>query len=66
LIGALIERRRLAIASGFVLFVYITTYAVTNWTIAELAVSSAHRLLLHLVPFAATMMAFSVRYARSR
>jgi hypothetical protein len=65
-IGALIERKRLAVASVFVLFVYITTYAVTNWTIAELAVSSAHRLLLHLVPFAAMLMAVSVRYARSR
>lgn len=65
-IAAVIDRRRFAIASAFVLFAYITTYAVTNWTIAELAVSSAHRLLLHLVPFAAMMMAISVRYARSR
>jgi hypothetical protein len=65
-IGALIERKRLAIASAFVLFAYITTYAITNWTIAELAVSSANRLLLHLVPFAAMLMATSVRYARSR
>lgn len=65
-IGALIERRRLAIAGAFVLFAYISTYAVTNWTIAELAISSAHRLLLHLVPFAAMLMAVSFRYARSR
>lgn len=65
-IAAVIERRRFVIATLFVLFAYITTYAVTNWTIAELAVSSAHRLLLHLVPFAAMMMAVSARYARSR
>jgi hypothetical protein len=65
-IAAVTARKRFVAASVFVLFVYITTYAVTNWTIAELAVSSAHRLLLHLVPFAAMLMAFSVQYERSR
>ena len=65
-IAALMEHRRFLVATAFVLFAYITTYAVTNWTIAELAVSSANRLLLHFVPFAAMMMAISVRYARSR
>lgn len=64
--AAIARRRDLLIATAFVLFAYITTYAVTNWTIAELAVSSANRLLLHLVPFAALMMAFSVPYARNR
>lgn len=65
-IAAIRAKRRFVIAGAFVLFVYITTYAVTNWTIAELAVSSANRLLLHLVPFAAMLMAFSVQYERSR
>jgi hypothetical protein len=65
-IAAITAKKRFVVASVFVLFVYITTYAVTNWTIAELAVSSAHRLLLHLVPFAAMLMAFSVQYERSR
>ena len=65
-IAAVTARKRFVLAGAFVLFAYITTYAVTNWTIAELAVSSAHRLLLHLVPFAAMLMAFSVRYERSR
>jgi hypothetical protein len=65
-LAAIKARKTFVVASAFVLFVYITTYAVTNWTIAELAVSSAHRLLLHLVPFAAMLMAFSVQYERSR
>jgi hypothetical protein len=65
-IAAITARKRFVVAGAFVLFAYITTYAVTNWTIAELAVSSAHRLLLHLVPFAAMLMAFSVQYERSR
>ena len=66
-IAAVIARRKdLLLATAVILFAYITTYAVTNWTIAELAISSAHRLLLHLVPFAAMLMAFSVPYARSR
>lgn len=43
-----------------ILFVYITSYAVTNWTIAELAMSSANRLLMHLVPFAAIVIAEAV------
>jgi len=64
--AAVKAKKTFVVASAFVLFVYITTYAVTNWTIAELAVSSAHRLLLHLVPFAAMLMAFSVQYERSR
>jgi hypothetical protein len=54
------EQRRLTVllvaATACVLFVYITSYAVTNWTISELAVSSANRLLLHLVPFAAVLL----------
>ena len=65
-LAAIKAKKTFVIASVFVLFAYITTYAVTNWTIAELAASSAHRLLLHLVPFAAMLMAFSVRYERSR
>jgi hypothetical protein len=66
-IAAVIARKReLLIATAFVLFAYVTTYAITSWTIAELAISSAHRLLLHLVPFAAMLLALSVPYARSR
>ena len=65
-IGALFERRRLAIASAFVLFAYITTYAVTNWAIAELGDQLRAPLLLHLVPFGAMLLAVSFRYARSR
>lgn len=56
------ESRRVAAvliaAIAAILFVYVTTYAVTNWqSIEELAVSSANRLLMHLVPFAALLLA---------
>jgi hypothetical protein len=45
-------------ASGAVLFVYATMYTVTNWSnLEELAVSSANRLLMHLLPFAALLLA---------
>ncbi len=65
-LAAIRAKKTFVIAIVFILFAYITTYAVTNWTIAELAASSAHRLLLHVVPFAAMLMAFSVQYERSR
>jgi hypothetical protein len=61
-----VVRRRLvgvtAAAVGLVLLlVYAITYTVTNWQLEELAVSSANRLLLHLVPMAAIVIADSAR-----
>jgi hypothetical protein len=55
------SRRRVALAAavsmGLILAAYISAYAVTNWSVSELAVSSANRLLLHCVPFAAVLLA---------
>lgn len=45
---------------------YVLMYTVTNWNIAELANSSANRLLMHVVPFAAIVLATSAAPVKSK
>lgn len=40
---------------------YVAIYTVTNWSIPELAASSANRLLMHLLPSASVILALGIR-----
>lgn len=59
-LGSSVRRRRAATIACCVavnLLVDVTMYAITSWNIDELAVSSADRLLLQVVPYCALLIA---------